>query len=105
MEKGSLPADVRGSKTSLLKLPIISFPPRLSQKKCMQFYLAFEIKLHTGDGYNCTGKILRFLKIHSKQFAFVEVPESELGMECVLTVNYLLMLDYGYIDYLFVQVE
>ena len=71
MEKDSLPADVRGSKTSLLKLPIISFRPRLSQKKCMQFYLAFEIKLHTGDGYNCTGKILQFLKIHSKQFAFV----------------------------------
>ena len=37
----------------------------------MQFYLAFEIKLHTGDRYNCTGKILRFSKLHSKQFAFV----------------------------------
>ena len=62
MEKGSLPVDVRRSKTSLLKLPIIYFRPRLSQKKCMLFYLAFEIKLHAGDGYNCTGKVLGFLK-------------------------------------------
>ena len=71
MEKVSLPVDVRRSKTSLLKLPIISFRPRLSQKKCMQFYLAFEIKLHAGDGYNCKGKVLRFFKIHLKQFAFI----------------------------------
>ena len=71
MEKGSLPVDVGGSKTSQLKLPIIPFRPRLSQEKCMPFYLAFKINLHTGDGYNCTGKIFRFLKIHSKQFAFV----------------------------------
>ena len=71
MEKGSLPVDVRSSKTSLLKLPIISFRPRLSQKKCMLFYLAFEIKLHAGDGYNCTGKVLGFFKIHLKQFAFI----------------------------------
>ena len=71
MENGSLPVDVRGSKTSLLKLLIISFRPRLSQKKCIQFYLAFGIKLYAEDRYNCTGKILRFFKIHLKQFAFI----------------------------------
>ena len=67
MEKASLPVDVRRSKTSLITRPIISFRPRLSQKKCMQFYLGFEIKLHAGDRYNCTGKILRFFKIHLKE--------------------------------------
>ena len=49
MESGSLPVDVRRLKSSLLKLPIISFRPRLSQKKCMQFYLEIEIKLPTGE--------------------------------------------------------
>ena len=68
MENGSLPVDVRGSKTALLKLLDISFRPRLSQKKCMQFYLEFEIKLPTGDGYNCKGTILRFFKIHLTHF-------------------------------------
>ena len=97
MEKGSLPVDMRRSKTSLLKLPIISFRPRSSQKQCMQFYLAFEIKLHTGHGYNCTGKILRFFKIHLKQFASVKgdcchVLKSVRGMECVLTVHYLTII-------------
>ena len=71
MEKGSFLVDVRRSKTSLLKLLIISFGPRLSQKKCIQFYLAFEIKPHAGDAYNCTGKILPFFKIHLKQIAFI----------------------------------
>ena len=71
MESGSLPVDVRRLKSSLLKLPIISFRPRLSQKKCMLFYLAFEIKLHAGDGYSCTGEVLGFFKIHLKQFAFI----------------------------------
>ena len=49
MENDSLLVDVRGSKTALLKLLIIFFRPRLSQKKSMQFYLEFEIKLPTGD--------------------------------------------------------
>ena len=71
LEKGSLPVDVRRSKTSLLKLPIITFRPRLFQKKCMLFYLAFDIKLHAGDGYNCTGKVVGFFKINLKQFAFI----------------------------------
>ena len=97
MENGSLPVDVCGSKTSLLKLPIISFRPRLSQKKCMQFYLAFEVKLYAGDWYNCTGKILRFFKIHLKQFASVKgdwchVLKSVRGMKSVLTVNYIIIL-------------
>ena len=37
----------------------------------MLFYLALEIKLHAGYGYNCTGKVLGFFKIHLKQFAFI----------------------------------
>ena len=84
---------------SLLKLPIISFRPRLSQKKCMLFYLAFEIKLHAGDGYSCTGKVLGFFKIHLKQFAFIivgsdwcHVLKSVRRMECVSTVNYLTII-------------
>ena len=100
MEKGSFLVDVCGSKTSLLKLPIISFRPRLSQKKCMQFYLAFEVKLYAGDWYNCTGKILRFFKIHLKQFAFISgMSCSETAvrrMECVLTVNYLTVLPWAW---------
>ena len=62
----------------------------------MQFYLAFEIKLHAGDGYNCTGKVLRFFKIHLKQFAFISgMSCSETAVrrtECVLTVNYLTII-------------
>ena len=55
-------------KRRYLKRPIISFRPRLSQEKCMQSYLEFEIKLPTGDGYNCKGTFLRFFKIHLTHF-------------------------------------
>ena len=53
----------------------------------MQFYLAFEIKLYAGDGYNCTGKVLRFFKIHLKQFAFITYQEMAPCTDRNLPIN------------------